>query len=199
MQVPQELTIRGCPQLSEFVSGPQFLPRREQKAALVSGAQPPLLLPELPLAEPLWLPEAPLVPELPVLPAPPALPELETVPELPVLAAPLALPEVETVPELPVLPAPPALPELETVPELPLVPELRPLDSLRPASMSLPEPLLFEPVRVGKKPLLPLSKSTLPVASWLSAPLVLASSPGRRPALAARASAEATAPPSATN
>jgi hypothetical protein len=37
VQVPQELTVREAPQLSVPVTEPQFLPRRVQKAVLVSG------------------------------------------------------------------------------------------------------------------------------------------------------------------
>ena len=39
MQVPHELTVRGAPQLSVPLTLPQFLPRRVQKAALLSGVQ----------------------------------------------------------------------------------------------------------------------------------------------------------------
>ena len=38
-QLPQELTVRLIPQLSEPVTGPQFLASREQKAASLSGEQ----------------------------------------------------------------------------------------------------------------------------------------------------------------
>src|SRR4029453_3969389 len=40
-QAPHELTVRGAPQLSVPETVPQFLPRREQKAASVSGVQAP--------------------------------------------------------------------------------------------------------------------------------------------------------------
>jgi len=39
VQVPQELTVREVPQLSLAVTEPQFLPRREQNAVLVSAVQ----------------------------------------------------------------------------------------------------------------------------------------------------------------
>src|SRR4051794_4160834 len=39
-QGPHEATLRGPPQLSVPLTGPQFLPRRPQKPALVSGVQP---------------------------------------------------------------------------------------------------------------------------------------------------------------
>lgn len=38
-QVPQEATVRAVPQLSFALTAPQFLPRREQNEASVSGAQ----------------------------------------------------------------------------------------------------------------------------------------------------------------
>jgi hypothetical protein len=41
VHVPHELTVRDVPQLSLAVTEPQFLPRREQKAALVSAVQVP--------------------------------------------------------------------------------------------------------------------------------------------------------------
>jgi hypothetical protein len=44
VQVPHELTVRDVPQLSLAVTLPQFLPRREQNAVLVSGAQTQTLL-----------------------------------------------------------------------------------------------------------------------------------------------------------
>lgn len=40
LQVPQLATVRSAPQLSGAVTEPQFLPRREQKAASVSAPQP---------------------------------------------------------------------------------------------------------------------------------------------------------------
>ena len=39
VQVPQELTVRGAPQLSVPLTVPQFLPRRVQKAVFDSGVQ----------------------------------------------------------------------------------------------------------------------------------------------------------------
>ena len=47
VQVPHELTVREVPQLSFAVTEPQFLPRREQKAASVSGVHDP---PQAPLS-----------------------------------------------------------------------------------------------------------------------------------------------------
>jgi hypothetical protein len=41
VQVPQELTVREVPQLSLAVTEPQFLPRREQNAVLVSAVHAP--------------------------------------------------------------------------------------------------------------------------------------------------------------
>ena len=47
VHVPHELTVRDVPQLSFAVTEPQFLPRREQKAVLVSAVQVP---PQVPLS-----------------------------------------------------------------------------------------------------------------------------------------------------
>jgi hypothetical protein len=40
MQVPQEVTLRGAPQLSVPLTVPQFFANDAQKAASVSGVQP---------------------------------------------------------------------------------------------------------------------------------------------------------------
>jgi hypothetical protein len=49
-QEPHDETVREAPQLSVPVSEPQLLPRREQKAALLSGVQvePPPQTPAMP-------------------------------------------------------------------------------------------------------------------------------------------------------
>ena len=47
VHVPHELTVREVPQLSFAVTEPQFLPRREQNAVLVSAVQVP---PQVPLS-----------------------------------------------------------------------------------------------------------------------------------------------------
>jgi hypothetical protein len=77
VQVPQ-FALRGVPQLSFALSTSQFLPRREQKAALVSAMQP----------------------HIPGVPPPPQvcgalqLPQLDTVRITPQLSAPVNGPHV---------------------------------------------------------------------------------------------------------
>jgi hypothetical protein len=44
VHVPQLVTVRETPQLSAAVTVPQFFPSREQKAGLVSMAQPHTLV-----------------------------------------------------------------------------------------------------------------------------------------------------------
>ena len=54
VQLPQELAVRGTPQLSVPVREPQLAPRREQKLASDSGVQPPQLWVQLSSLSSIW-------------------------------------------------------------------------------------------------------------------------------------------------